>query len=158
MQDSAILEQALQAERESLEEERGRLKEQVAKGEERLREIDLRLTHVYGLMSLNNGHAPVSVQVKTPTKTPVADIAFEILSERNGETMYYKDLAAEVKTRGGELPNENAAQNLVARLVNDDRFVRPVRKGFYGLRQDYPKAQNVGERKKTRRPRRSRQV
>ena len=153
MQDSGILEQALQAEREALEEEKGLLKEQVAKGEERLRQIDLRLTHVYGLMSLNNGYAPTEDEGKASPGTPVADIAFEILSEREGETMYYKDLAAEVNTRGGELPKENAAQNLVARLVKDDRFVRPVRKGFYGLRQDYPKAQNVGERKKSRRPR-----
>ena len=158
MQDSGILEQALQAEREALEEERGHLKDQITKGEERLREIDLRLTHVYGLMSLNNGHTPVPAEAREPAKPPVADIAFEILSERNGETMYYKDLAAEVKTRGGELPDANAAQNLVARLVNDERFVRPVRKGFYGLRQDYPKAQNVGERKKSRSPRRPRQV
>ena len=148
MQNSGVLEQALQAEKEALEEERQRLKEQVVRGEERLREIDIRLTHVHGLMSLNNGHTSTSSQEKTAPKTSVVDIAFQILSERNGETMYYKDLAVEVKTRGGDIPAENAAQNLVARIVNDDRFVRPVRKGFYGLRQDYPKAQNVGERKK----------
>ena len=153
MQDSNVLEQALQAERAALEDERERLKEQIARGEERLREIDLRLTHVYGLMSLNNGHAPIPDEGKASPGTPVAEIAFQILSEKGGETMYYKDLAVEVMTRGGELPQENAAQNLVARLVNDERFVRPVRKGFYGLRQDYPKAQNVGERKKSRRPR-----
>ena len=153
MQDSGILEQALQAEKEALEQERGQLKEQVAKGEERLREIDLRLTHVYGLMSLNNGHMSAEEEGKAPPGTPVADIAFQVLSEMEGETMYYKDLAAEVMTRGGNLPKTNAAQNLVARLVNDERFVRPVRKGFYGLRQDYPKAQNVGERKKSRRSR-----
>ena len=157
MQDSRILEQALQAEREALEAEQRQLREYVSKAEERLREIDTRLTHVYGLMSLNNGYAPAA-ETRMPTKLPVADIAYEILSERNGETMYYKDLAAEVKHRGGELPDANAAQNLVARLVSDERFVRPVRKGFYGLRQDYPKAQNVGERKKSRSPRRSRQV
>ena len=153
MQNSGVLEQALQAEKEALEEERQRLKEQVVRGEERLREIDIRLTHVHGLMSLNNGHTPASSQEKTTPKTSVVDIAFQILSERNGETMYYKDLAVEVKTRGGDIPAENAAQNLVARIVNDDRFVRPVRKGFYGLRQDYPKAQNVGERKKRGRSR-----
>ena len=67
--------------------------------------------------------------------------------------MYYKDLAVEVKARGGDIPDANAAQNLVARLVNDERFVRPVRKGFYGLRQDYPRAQNVGQRKKRGRSR-----
>ena len=153
MQDSSVLEQALQAEKEALEEERGRLKEEVARAEERLHEINLRLTYVYGLMSLNNGHTPDASEGKAALRTSVADIAFEILSERNGETMYYKELAVEVKARGGDLPDENAAQNLVARLVNDGRFVRPVRKGFYGLRQDYPKAQNVGQRKRSRRSR-----
>ena len=62
--------------------------------------------------------------------------------------MHYKDLAEEVKAQGGDLSGENAAQVLVARLVKDDRFVRPARRGFYGLREDYPGARSVGERKK----------
>ena len=58
--------------------------------------------------------------------------------------MYYKDLAAEVQNRGGDISGENAAQILVARLVKDERFVRPVRKGFYALRKDYPRAKKCG--------------
>ena len=79
--------------------------------------------------------------------TPAVEVAFLILSERDGETMHYKDLAEQVLTRNGDIRGDNPARNLVARLVNDDRFVRPARKGFYGLRRDYPTARNVGQRK-----------
>ena len=64
--------------------------------------------------------------------------------------MYYKELADEVMARGGDLTGENAANILVARLVNDERFVRPIQKGYYALRSDYPNAKNVGERRRRR--------
>ena len=143
-----MLEQALQAEKESLEEEQEALRIQVAEADARLREIEERLAHVHGLLS------PSSTTMRAPglnglhPALTAADIAFEVLAERNGESMYYKDLAAEVQNRGGDISGENAAQILVARLVKDERFLRPVRKGFYALRKDYPRAKNVGERKR----------
>ena len=79
--------------------------------------------------------------------TPAVEIAFQILSERGGETMHYKALTEAVLKRHGNIQGDNPSRNLVARLVNDERFVRPARRGFYGLRQDYPNASNVGQRK-----------
>ena len=96
-----MLEQALQAEKESLEKEQEALRIQVAEADARLREIEERLAHVNGLLSpssttmgapgLNGSHPALTA----------ADIAFEVLAERNGETMYYKDLAAEVQNGAG---------------------------------------------------------
>ena len=84
-------------------------------------------------------------------ETPSAvDIAFRILTERNGETMHYKELTQEVLSRNGEIQGAEPARSLIARLVNDDRFVRPARKGFYGLKRDYPTATSVGRRKASR--------
>ena len=143
-----MLEQVLQAEKDSLEKEQAELRAQAAEAEARLRVIEERLAHVNGLLSPSNtttGTPDLNGHHPTPS---AADIAFEILSDRSGETMYYKDLAVEVQNRGGDISGENAAQILVARMVQDERFVRPVRKGFYALRKDYPKAKNVGERKR----------
>lgn len=143
-----MLEKVLQAEKDALEKEQAELLVQVAEANARLQEIENRLAHVNGLLtpaSTISKATGINGFHQTP---PAADIAFEILMERSGETMYYKDLAAEVQNRGGDISGENAAQILVARLVKDERFVRPVRKGFYALRKDYPKAKNVGERKR----------
>ena len=84
-------------------------------------------------------------------ETPSAvEIAFQILAERNGETMHYKEMTHEVLSRNGEIHGADPARSLIARLVNDDRFVRPARKGFYGLKRDYPTATSVGRRKASR--------
>jgi hypothetical protein len=61
--------------------------------------------------------------------------------------MYYKELADEVIKRGGVLGGKAPEATLTARLVRDERFVRPTSKGFYALRADYPNAPNVGARK-----------
>lgn len=86
--------------------------------------------------------------------SPAIEIAYQVLTERNGETMHYKALTQEVLARQGDIQGDSPARTLVARLVNDDRFVRPARRGFYGLRRDYPNARNVGQRR-TRRPAKS---
>ena len=148
-----MLEQALLAEKEGLEEEKRVLREQLLEAENRLHQIDQRLVLVHGLLNLDNNEAPSANANGSWPKATSADIAFVVLAERDGETMYYKELAAEVAKRGGDISGENAAQILVARLVKDDRFVRPVRKGFYALRKDYPNARNVGERKGSTRAR-----
>ena len=64
--------------------------------------------------------------------------------------MHFKELTQEVLSRHGEIQGADPARSLIARLVTDDRFVRPARKGFYGLKRDYPTATSVG-RRKTRR-------
>ena len=144
-----MLEQALLEEREALEKERRLLRAQASDIETRLREIEHRLDLVNGLAQTPSTSAPSHPgRNGTAPKPRAVDVAFDVLAEQGGEPMYYKVLAAEVKTRGGDLSGENAAQILVARLVNDERFVRPIRKGFYALRRDYPNAQNVGQRKK----------
>ena len=144
-----MLEKALLEERQSLEKEQGLLQAQALEIEARLREIGHRLELVSGLMQTSADEASVSSAITGSTPGPRAvDVAFDILSDKHGEPMYYKDLAAEVRARGGDLSGENAAQILVARLVADDRFLRPIRKGFYALRKDYPNAKNIGQRKK----------
>ena len=100
-------------------------------------------------------HAPDS-HPSTNQETPSAvKVAFQILAERNGETMHYKELTQEVLSRNGKIQGADPARSLIARLVTDDRFVRPARKGFYGLKRDYPTATSVG-RRKTRRANSSR--
>ena len=148
-----MLEQALQTEKEGLEEEKRGLRNQISEAEDRIHQIDQRLALVHGLLNPDN-HVTSSGDAKgSQPRASCVDIAFEVLSEREGETMYYKELAGEVMIRGGNISGENAAQVLVARLVKDERFVRPVRKGFYALRKDYLNAPNVGERKSSTRAR-----
>lgn len=152
-----MLEQALLEERESLEKEQLLLKAQASEIETRLLEIEHRLDLVNGLMGTPSVSAPPHSRGNgTAPKPRAVDVAFGVLSDQAPEAMYYKDLAREVQAKGGDLSGENAAQILVARLVNDERFVRPIRKGFYALRKDYPNAQNVGQRRTKGRTRNSR--
>jgi hypothetical protein len=137
-------------ERSQLETEREKLAVQVDRAEARMREIDQRLTHVVALLE-GSGEVPIARTPTIPRRRDIVDLAAEVLGERNRQPMYYKDLAREVQERGGNLSGDNAPAALVARLVGDDRFVRPTRKGFYALRADYPNATNVGERKRRRR-------
>ena len=150
-----MLEKALQAEKQALQTELDSLRTQIAEAQTRLKHVEERLTLVVGLMNTSNGSTPSDNLDFHPDRLPAVDVAFEILAERTGETMHYKALADEVIARHGDLTGDNAAQILVARLVNDDRFIRPAQRGFYGLSRDYPNARNVGQRK-TRRHSRSR--
>ena len=138
------------AERDQLDTEREKLANQVNQAEARMRAIDERLTHVVALLE-KSAEVPIARTRTIPARRDIADLAAEVLGERNKESMYYKDLAREVQGRGGNLSGDNAPAVLVARLVSDGRFVRPIRKGFYALREDYPTAPNVGSRKKRRR-------
>ena len=140
----------LEAEKSRLDEERQTLQEQVAVAEKRLREIQVRLRHVGGLLGTDEAAETVLSEATNSAGRNLTDIAEEILGEREREPMHYKELAREVESRGGDLSGENAANILVARLVSDDRFVRPLRKGFYARRRDYPNAKNVGARKRHR--------
>ncbi len=81
-----------------------------------------------------------------------ADIAVEVLSERNREPMHYQALADEVVQRGGNLPIGSPGATLNGIMNRDERFVRPFRRGYYALVSDYPNVKNgVGTRRKKRR-------
>lgn len=145
------LDTLLQAEKARLDEERQTLQERIAAGERRLQEIRVRLRHVEALLGTSEDAETVPTAAKASSAgRSLMDMVEGILGERSGDPMHYKELAREVQERGGELSGDNAASSLVARLVDDERFVRPVRKGFYALRKDYPNAKNVGARKRHR--------
>ena len=78
---------------------------------------------------------------------PPMDIAEEILSERNGEHMHYRELTEEVMSRGGELPEGSPDVALNVMMNRDSRFIRPFRRGYYALRKDHPNVRHsVGSR------------
>ena len=150
----------LEAERERLEAEQTGLQEKVRQGAYQLAIVRSRLEHVLALLGKEKAAAssgegsPTSQGKGDNTSSTLCDIAAEILGERNAEPMYYKDLAEEVVKRGGSLKGQTPWATLTARMVQDERFVRPTAKGFYALRRDYPTARNVGARVKGGRRRR----
>ena len=152
----------LEAELRRLESERADLQEQARKGTDQLAQVKARLEHVTALLGRDvvtesrvEGSLTSSA-IDDNISPTIRDIAVAILSERNAEPMYYKELAKEVLKRGGSLKGETPWATLAARMVRDERFVRPTAKGFYALRRDYPTARNVGARLKSgRRWRRS---
>ena len=157
-----VLEEALEGERDKLEEQKRGLREEITDAKGRLKDVEDRLHLVSGLLGQNQDQlaraddpsGQVSRQLTSKGRAPtpsVTSIAKEILSEQPGDPptpMYYKDLAREVLNRGGDLYGNNPPQMLVAQLVRDEDFVRPEHKGYYALTKDYPKAPNVGARKR----------
>lgn len=158
------LDAMLEAECRRLEAKQEDLQEQIRQAGEQLAQVRARLEHVWALL----GKEGVTESHKGGTQTSnshdesapqnVCDLAVEILGERGGEPMYYKELAEEVVRRGGVLNGATPWANLSARLVQDERFVRPTAKGFYALRRDYPTARNVGARQKSGRRQRRNQI
>ena len=150
------LDSLLRAEGEQLETEETALRESIRGAQERLTVVQHRLEHVRALLA---EEAPSSLpsnkhqiqRSQANSRGDICDIAEAVLSERNRNPMYYKDLALEVTNRGGELGGARPAATLTARLVRDPRFVRPTTKGYYALRRDYPTARNVGARRHRRR-------
>ena len=144
----------LEAERGRLEAEQADLQEKVRQGADQLALVRSRLEHILALLgkeketasSKESSRATSGKDDNTPPT--MCDIAVEILDERNAEPMYHKELAEEVVKRGGILKGQTPWATLTARMVQDERFVRPTAKGFYALRRDYPTARNVGARLK----------
>ena len=140
----------LEAERRRLETEQVDLQEKVRQGADQLAIVRSRIEHVLALLGKekvteSRGEAShKSPSTSNNTSHTICDTAAEILDERNAEPMYYKELAQEVVRRGGVL--NGATPWATARMVQDERFVRPTAKGFYALRRDYPTARNVGAR------------
>ena len=162
-----VLETLLRTEREQLRKELEDVRGSIAEAEQRLAAIIKRLRHVDGLLEdestspeLQSSPAPAIVfRVHEARRLggSVTDIAEAILAERQGEPMNYRELAEEVDRRGGDLGDHTgAATRLVARMVRDQRFVRPTSKGFYALRSDHPNVRSVGARRRQS-PRRNQQ-
>ena len=151
----------LDEERKRLEKEQADLHEQLRQGADRLALVKERLKHVQALLNeeqVSEGgdeNPRASPRVVDGIPRNVCDITVEILSERDSEPMYYKELAQEVVRRGGILNGATPWATLSARMVRDSRFVRPTAKGFYALRRDFPTARNVGARTVTSRRRRN---
>ncbi len=152
------LQQHLQEERERLQQDIELLRQQVEAKE-------WRLTHVIALLDGSApapGTAPAQKRRRSPgTSTAtwqLLEMAVEVLRERNGEPMHYRDLADELVRRGAIIHGKDPASGLVSRMTQDDarrdeeerRFVRPTSKGFYALREDYPNARNVGAKRRRR--------
>lgn len=153
---ATTLKEMLDAEREQLEAEALELQGRIKQAQKRLSVVQWWLEHVRALLDENQSpqsEASSLTQAEhgNDIQRQVCDIADEILTERGGEPMYYKELAQEVIRRGGSLYGATPWANLTARMVQDSRFVRPTAKGFYALRSDYPNARNVGARRQRRR-------
>ena len=147
----------LDAERLHLESEQRELQEQIRQQTDRLALVKTRLEHVRALLGIEQDPKALaedgvsSIRTRNNRTSTICDIAVAVLSERNTEPMHYKDLAHEVIKRGGVINGTNPGAGLTARMVQDERFVRPTAKGFYALRRDYPTARNVGARLKNSR-------
>jgi hypothetical protein len=157
------LEKALTAEEERLTEQRLQLETSIRQMQADLEAIDVRLSHVRALLRTERAGGDAVCDESASAHSPPADvpdragvpreeldpveIAFEALRERRGEPLHYRELAGLVISRGAILPGNDKAGTLVSRLVRDERFVRPLRRGYYALRLDYPKARNIGSRR-----------
>ena len=148
------LERILRNEREHLRVELEDVRALISTSEQRLTKIIERLRHVDGLLgdagadSEPASHDPPLQETASIrfNGESITDLAEKVLLQQPGKPMYYKDLAKEVQRMGGQINGSEPGATLVARLVLDDRFVRPTSKGFYGLRADFPTARNVGAR------------
>ena len=150
---STDLSMLLQHECQQLETEAVELNELIRQSVARWEVIQERLAHVRALLGEDDPlgrRDNISVIHRAYPRSDgrdVCELAEQILSERDRKPMYYKELASEVQRRGGILNGKTPAATLTARLVGDERFIRPTAKGFYALRKDYPNARNVGARR-----------
>lgn len=149
------LRRALEREKATLEARRRELEQQIASLEAEKEAVSYRLVHINALIrepgiaaAAEDEQGNVQMFESSGDVTDPLEIAYAILEERGGEPMYYRELAELVRQKGGELEGSDPAMTLVSRLVTDDRFIRPFRRGWYALRAHYPKTKSVGRRKK----------
>ena len=142
----------LDAEKRKLEEEEAKLQTEVRYCVDRLEVVKKKLEHVNALLEVEESTDGISFPLQAfnhrghDRAQSICDVAEQVLDERNGEPMHYKQLAHEVMSRGAKINGDNPGATLTARMVLDPRFVRPTAKGFYALRRDHPNARNVGAR------------
>lgn len=158
---SGNLEASLREERDRLQQEIEQLSQEIAEKEQLYRTKQVRLGHVQALLQDSPKAGKPAPRRTEPgaasTPTPrLLDMVEEVLRERNGEPMHYRDLADEIVRRGAVIRGKDPAAALVSRMTQDEkrraegerRFIRPTSKGFYALREDYPDARNVGARRR----------
>lgn len=159
---NGTLERSLRSEHDRLQQTIEQLRQEIEAKEAEYRANEERLVHVQALLSTEPPavserprrlHSAPSPSTPTPQ---LLDMVEEILRERAGEPMHYRDLAEELIKRGAVIRGQDPAGALVSRMTQDDnrraegerRFIRPTSKGFYALREDYPNARNVGTRRR----------
>lgn len=137
-----------------------KLKELKAESQELGKEIEERqnrvaknaqlITHLEGILDLSSNEQESSSPplLRKASYREVSDLVEKILAECGKKPVHYRELADEVQRRGVELGGADPARTLVAKISKEPRFVRPVSRGFYALRKDYPDARNVGEHKR----------
>ena len=145
----------LEREKTALEGKRQELEREIARLENEKEAVSFRLGHVTALLrgpemeEVGEKKEPDLQEMEAAEEsTDPVEIAYRYLEEHGTEPVHYRKLADVVKERGGELEGTDPAITLVSRLVADDRFVRPFRRGWYALRVYYPKVRSVGSRKK----------
>lgn len=109
------------------------------------------LVHAEAFLDLEQRKATTqssNASVSVPTKAEICDNVESILRGNNKIPMHYRDLEKELRRRGIVIGGKKPENGLVSRIYSDKRFVRPTRRGFYALREDYPDAKSIGERKK----------
>ena len=161
-QANGTLERSLRSEGERLQQELKQLRQEIEMKETEFRAKEKRLGHVQALLNAESpvvGERPRRPHGAPSPSTPTAkllDMVEEVLREREGEPMHYRDLADELMQRGAIIRGQDPAAALVSRMTQDDnkraeknrRFIRPTSKGFYALREDYPQPRNVGARRR----------
>lgn len=152
---------ALEDEKKSLESKYEDLEKRIAALRAESEAVSVRLGHIIALLK-EPGSEETETQASSLFQPEVAqeacdpvEIAYCILEDKGPEPVYYRELADLVRQKGGNLEGSNPALTLISRLVLDDRFVRPFRRGHYALRKYYPKAKNVGRRRNATHKRRA---
>lgn len=151
------LEQVLRSEWERMQDRRKSISDELIQLREELEALDDQMEHVKALLQYIPGDDGLRLALEV-AQQPVAqtgnhsddpvELAHSVLEGRSGEPVHYRELADLVMQRGGELGGQDPAQALVSRMVRDDRFVRPHRRGWYALRMHFPRVKSVGARKK----------
>ena len=161
---NGALERSLRSERERLQQEIKQLRQEIEVKEAKYRDNEKRLGHIQALLSTEQPavserpHRRRSTPSASTSTPQLLDMAEQVLRERKGEPMHYRELADELIRRGAVIRGQDPAGALVSRMTQDDsrrtdedrRFIRPTSKGFYALREDYPNARNVGARRRKR--------
>ena len=136
----------LQRELDSLLQEKSSLESTLFESRKRLGDIETRIRHIEGLLGPSQDQFDSNPIRSSAVNPDIADLAEQVLLEASPGEVHYRSLARAVRSRGGLLGGKRPESVLIARLVNDERFVRPTRKGYYALRKDYPDATSVGSR------------
>ena len=136
---NGALERSLHSERDRLQQTIEQLRQEIEVKEAEFRANEERLIHVKALLSTEP--PAVSERPRRPpgapspsTPTPqLLDMVEEVLRERSGEPMHYRDLADELMRNGAIIRGQDPAAALVSRMTQDDnqrneedrRFIRP---------------------------------